>query len=611
MASLLVSTAAAYGLWSHQQRSLDKSSTSGQTKRYAFSVLLALFMRGGILAWLDRIPGCPDLLKMVGVVIVAYLIIYAFMTVFLDPRAKDLSSDPRSWPRLTTALLIYAVALRMVYLGLPELLHEEAYYWNYSMHLDIGYLDHPPMVAWIIWTFTRFMGHTELAVRLGAFCMWFIGAYYVFQLTRKMFDTPTAVGAVLLIAVLPIYFGFGLVMTPDAPLMACWAGALYFFYRVFIEKAPSAWLGVGLCIGLGMLSKYTIALLGPGALAFLLIDSKARQWFRHPAPYLAVLLAILLFLPVIVWNAQNGWASFIFQGPHRFSASFEFSLHELILSILVLLTPVGLMAVIAAVLSRKELVADGTEASDTERIRSYRLFMFLTFIPLSVFVFFSLSRGIKLNWTGPLWLGMVPYMARLMVKHLPAGAGRLRTWAHLPLQSTSFILLLIYSAGLYHLVLGLVGLEYPKNTLGLGWPDLAARIQKVVDNVEMETGQQPLVVGMDTDRINSWLAFYRSRAMAGSSGKNTGAGALDTAGRHLFGRRSHMYRFWFPPNEQFHKPMVLVGYKTEHVQDDRIKAYIERAKPIEEILVFKNGRVTGRYYYRIIYGYHALRKDKT
>jgi len=611
LVSLPVSAAAAYGLWSYQQSSSAEVPVFGIIKKYTFSILLALFLRGGILAWLNRIPGCPDLLRMLGVVVGAYLIIYAFMAVFLDPEAKDFSGDPGSWPRLTTALLIYAVVLRMVYLGLPELLHEEAYYWNYSRHPGIGYLDHPPMVAWIIWLFTCLMGHTELGVRLGAFCMWLVGAYYVFQLTRKMFDKPTAVGAVLLFAVLPVYFGFGLVMTPDAPLIACWAGALYFFYCTLIKKTPLAWIGVGLFIGLGMLSKYTIVLLGLGAIAFLLIDSKARQWFRHPTPYLAVLLAVLLFSPVIVWNAQNGWASFVFQGPHRFSASFDFSLHKIITSILLLVTPVGLIAVIAAVFSRKEIVEDETEESDTDQIRAFRLFMFLTFIPLSVFLFFSLSRAVKLNWTGPLWLGMLPYVARLMVKHLPAGAGRLRTWSHRPLQATVFILLLLYGAGLHYLVLGLADLPYPKNKLGLGWPDLAARIQKVAERVEMETGERPLLVGMDVDRINSWLAFYRSMAMAGDSGTNTGAAALDTAGRHLFGRQSHMYRFWFPPAQQEKRPMVLVGYKAEHVQDDLIKDYIERATPIKEILSYKSGRITGRYYYRIIYGYHVSEKDKT
>ena len=40
--------------------------------------------------------------------------------------------------------VVYAFALRLLYLGSVELLPEECYYWNYSRHLDIGYLDHPP-----------------------------------------------------------------------------------------------------------------------------------------------------------------------------------------------------------------------------------------------------------------------------------------------------------------------------------------------------------------------------------------------------------------------------------------------------------------------------------
>ncbi len=222
MVSLLVSAAAAYGLWRYQQRLSATVPIDGQTKKFAFSVLAALFIRGAVLAWLNRIPECPEWLKMMGVAVAAYLVICALMAVFFDPEANDFSGDSGSWPKLTKALLVYAVVLRMVYLGLPELLHEEAYYWNYARHLNIGYLDHPPMVACLIWLFTCLMGHTELAVRLGAFCMWIIGAYFVFQLSRKMFDTRTAAGAVLLFAsdsrLLRIWVGDDAGRTPDCLL---------------------------------------------------------------------------------------------------------------------------------------------------------------------------------------------------------------------------------------------------------------------------------------------------------------------------------------------------------------------------------------------------------
>jgi len=62
--------------------------------------------------------------------------------------------------------------LRLVYLGLPNLLPQEAYYWNYAQHPAFGYLDHPPMVAWLIKFGTLMFKHSEFGVRFGAFVSW-------------------------------------------------------------------------------------------------------------------------------------------------------------------------------------------------------------------------------------------------------------------------------------------------------------------------------------------------------------------------------------------------------------------------------------------------------
>ena len=86
-------------------------------------------------------------------------------------------------------------------------------------------------------------------------------------------------------------------MTPDAPLTAAWAAALYFLERALIAERAEAWWGVGLCLGLGMLSKYTIGLLGLSAFLFMLLDARARQWLRRWQPYGAALLALAVFSP--------------------------------------------------------------------------------------------------------------------------------------------------------------------------------------------------------------------------------------------------------------------------------------------------------------------------
>jgi dolichol-phosphate mannosyltransferase len=72
------------------------------------------------------------------------------------------------WRMAALGILAYVVALRLIFMGTIDLLPEEAYYWNYAQHLDVGYLDHPPMVAWLIWLGTTVFGQTEFAVRAGA-----------------------------------------------------------------------------------------------------------------------------------------------------------------------------------------------------------------------------------------------------------------------------------------------------------------------------------------------------------------------------------------------------------------------------------------------------------
>jgi dolichol-phosphate mannosyltransferase len=570
--------------------------------RFALVILLVAFLRAGILAWMQRIPGCPATLTAAVAAAAAGVVIWAAMAI--EPgHDSEAGETPQPWHNPVIALLIYAVLLRLVYLGLPELIFEEAYYWNYSRHLALGYLDHPPMVAWIIRGFTALLGHTELGVRAGAFFSWLVGAWFVFKLARRIYDTATAVSAVLLFAVLPVYFGIGMTMSPDAPLIACWAGALYFLYLALIDEAPAAWLGAGLFLGAGMLSKYTIALLGAAVGVYMLTDSRARRWFRRLPPYVAAGIALLVFSPVILWNFQNHWMSFAFQGPRRAGGSFDFDLPALLGGAAVLLTPVGLAAAAVTAFSRMQLSPDGSGDEGVRFARGFRLLMLATLVPLSVFVFFSLFRHTKVNWTGPLWLGVLPFIARMIATPWPTNAGRWRRWlSPRTWRTTAVVLLLVYGAGLQYLVLGLWGLPYAENKMGmpgLGWPDLAAGIETVVEQVQEETGVRPLVVGMNVNRLSSWLAFYRSRAMADETGKNSGAGAVDTAGPDLFGPDGRMYGLWFPSSlRKSGRPMILVGDSPKQL-DVTLKR--RRVGPLEQLTASKNRHMTWHIYYRVIY----------
>ncbi len=305
------------------------------------------------------------------------------------------------------------LALRLAYLGLLNLLPEEAYYWNFSQHVDIGYLDHPPMAAWTIWLGTNLFGNTAFGVRIRAYLSWIAVAFFLYRFTANLFGKSTAIICIVLTATLPVFFYTGFIMTPDVPLTVAWAGAVYFLERALIADRQQAWWGVGICAGLGMVSKYTIALLGPAALIFLVLDPPARRWLRKPEPYVAAILALALFSPVIYWNAIHGWASFAFQSTQRLEDPAKFSTPSLVASAALLLTPLGLISALGVFVSRRRRSVLAPIA-DVQARRKLLFITVFTAAPLSVFLAFSFVHQVKLDWTGPVWLAILPAIAAMI-----------------------------------------------------------------------------------------------------------------------------------------------------------------------------------------------------
>ena len=458
------------------------------------------------------------------------------------------------------SLAAFLILVRAVYLAFPNLFPEEAYYWNYARHLDYGYLDHPPLVAWLIALGTTLFGNHEFGVRLFAFGSNLVGTFFVYRLTRLLYGHAAAAVAALLMQALPIYFLTGFMMTPDAPLTACWAGTLYFLARVFFERRASAWLGVGVWLGLGLLSKYTVALLGPATLLFIGLDRESRFWLRHAAPYGAVLLASLIFSPVIFWNFAHHWASFAFQSTGRIREPRQFSLHELLGAILALLTPLGAVAVGVALVGRSHppsspLPASSSPPDHFDSTHDRRLLLFarvFTLVPLSVFVFFSLFHRVKLNWTGPLWLAVLPLLAARLVTLFSDPAHR---WFRLGWRATFLVCGAVYLGVLQHLSFGLFGLRYPKNInlYPVGWSTLGQEVEQEAAAFQRTTGTNAPVhlVGMDRNFIASEVAFYNSRPSRA---------ALETSGAHLFGKSSLMYEYWSPPASLDGANLLLVSF---------------------------------------------------
>jgi dolichol-phosphate mannosyltransferase len=500
------------------------------------------------------------------------------------------------WRALAAGLVGYAFLLRLLYSAQVELLPEETYYWNYARHLDIGYLDHPPMVAWLISCGTALFGDTEFGVRFGALCCGAATAFFVFRLARNLFGEPAALLALAMAQTLPFFFLSGVLMTPDAPLTATWAASLYFLERALLGGRTSAWMWAGLSMGVGLLSKYTIGLLGVATFVFMLLDPESRRWFRRPEPYAALLIAIAVFTPVIIWNAQHDWASFAFQTSRRLAEQPRFSLHKLIGGALVLLTPTGLAAVAVVIVGGRPRSIVGTGAA-----RGWRLMQAAVLVPLSVFVAFSLRHEVKLDWTGAPWVAALPLMAYGAAEAngaVPAA----RRWLRAAWPPTMIVMLLIYSAGLYYLVLGIPGVGYTRHTelVPVEWRDFGAQIDGIAGALRAKYGDRFLVVGMDRYAIASELAFYsqdRSRAVA------------ETSSAHLFDDVGLMYERWFPTNQQVGRSLLLVAWDPDQLAAAHLQKHVDRLEPIQEGVLVRDGRVVRRYFYRVAHGYRNAGPD--
>jgi len=558
--------------------------------------LLALFLRGGVLALLTSSWAWPSSVAIfiaIGAALAVTLPGYAFC--LSTPSTWKLGSLPR-WQVLALGLVIYAFVLRLVYVGQAELLPEETYYWNYSRHLDIGYLDHPPMVAWLIKLSTSALGTSQFGVRVSAVFCSAITAFFTYRLTRNLFDASSALVATVISQVLPFFFVAGMVMTPDTPLVAAWAGELYFLERALIAGRARAWWGAGICMGIGLLSKYSMGLLVPAALAFVLLDPQSRRWLRRWQPYAAALIALTIFSPVILWNAQNEWASFAFQTSRRLVGAPQFALHKLILAALVLITPTGCFAAAVALFGRRQEADGHTDVANARR--KWRFMQLAVAIPLAVFAAVSLHHNVKFDWTGELWLAAVPVMAFALTSCGEIPSQTFSAKIRAAWTPTLLGLLVIYAAGLHYLVLGLPGVGYGEqmHLVPIGWRDLGQQVNSIAKEIGRSTGAEPLIVGMDRYAIASEVAFY---------GSGNGAMAPETSAAHLFGWTGLMYARWVPVELQAGRTLLLVTWKPEDLADSCVESRAERLGPLKVGVLARDSTVIRLYYYRVLYGYRS------
>jgi len=287
--------------------------------------------------------------------------------------------------------LLALVTLWKVYAGGKlGLIFDECYYWEWFVHPQACYFDHPPLTAWMIGAGHALLGQTPLGVRFWAIMSGILLALAGRILGAGMFGPAAGNRAGILLLLAPIFAGNALLMTPDTLLMPAWAFAILFAWKGSREAAsPGWWIAAGVAAGIGMLSKYTMVLYY-GALALLLLCSPGRRGKLLTGIILAAGVTLLFFLPVLWWNSQHAWVSFSHQLNHGFKnehhtlVNFQ-NLTDYSAFLVVLVSPIlGLFCFRSA----------STRLSD-ERFRFLALFFWTVVL---FFAFSAAKAHIEANW---------------------------------------------------------------------------------------------------------------------------------------------------------------------------------------------------------------------
>jgi 4-amino-4-deoxy-L-arabinose transferase-like glycosyltransferase len=311
---------------------------------------------------------------------------------------------------LTAGLLGALTIVR--YIGLHysavDLFFDESQYWSWSRDLAFGYFSKPPLLAWIIAASSAVCGDGEACARAASPLLYFGTSLLIYAAAEEIYDARTAFWSALAFALLPGVVFSSRIISTDVPMLFCWALALLAYVKLL--RGPDwRWVFVlGGAIGVGMLAKYAMAYFLAGMALAALFDRGARDVVLRRQTLGALLLALLILSPNILWNMLNGFVTLKHTGDNIQGGGLK-------------LSPLGTLEFIGTqfgvagpLLFAGFLVALARWRSAATR--EDRLMLAFAIPPLAAVVALGLFRNVNANWAAAAFVSITIVVVAVWVR---------------------------------------------------------------------------------------------------------------------------------------------------------------------------------------------------
>ncbi len=215
-------------------------------------------------------------------------------------------------PKHSSTYLLLALALGKLLVQFAGINHygffrDELYYMACGEHLAWGYVDQPPLIAFVAWLARHTLGTSLFATRLIPVLA---GAAVVYLTGRVARDLGGGVFAQFLAAtailLAPAYLAFDSFFSMNAFEPLFWLLCAWITILIVKGASPKLWLAFGAVAGLGLENKHSMLVFGFALVVGLLLSGQARV-FRSKWIWIGGAIAVAIFLPNLLWEARHGW----------------------------------------------------------------------------------------------------------------------------------------------------------------------------------------------------------------------------------------------------------------------------------------------------------------